>query len=277
MKRKLTLICLGVFFTPLFSFGQLWEVGVMLGGSAYSGDLTPGLIDMKQIHPAGGAIIRANLNKYITMKGNVYLGTISGDDADASVEKDRLRNLSFTSSILDIGVNCEINLLGFMPNNKHYATSPYLFAGLAVFRFDPTAYDPVSNSMVRLQPLGTEGQGTPRYNNREKYSLTQVSIPFGIGLKHSISPHWNIGLEFGWRKTFTDYLDDVSSTYVEYDYLSAFSSPLAARMSNKSLVAGATATYTSKDLRGNSSALDWYMFGGIIISYNILPPMCYKF
>jgi hypothetical protein len=272
MIKRLIVICIGVFFTPLFSFAQLWEVGVMVGGSAYSGDLTPGLIDLKQIHPAGGVLIRANITKYITVKGNVYYGNISGDDRDAPVEKNKTRNLSFRSNVLDIGTNMEINLTGFKPNNPHYTTSPYLFIGLSVFKFDPEGYDDVTNKWVRLQPLGTEGQGTARYNDRKKYDLTQVSIPFGFGLKHSISEHWNIGLEMGWRKTFTDYLDDVSTTYVEYDYLQRFSGDLAARMSNRT-----NKTFTSKDLRGNAQNMDWYMFGGIIVTYAILPPACYRF
>jgi hypothetical protein len=273
MRKILITITIGVLFTPLFAFGQLWEVGVMLGGSTYSGDLTPGLVDMKQINPAGGVIIRANINKYITIKGNVYDGTISGDDRDATSQKDKLRNLNFKSNILDIGTNLEINLTGFKPNDRHFSTSPYLFIGLSVFKFDPQAYDSASNKWVRLQPLGTEGEETPRYNDRKKYGLTQVSIPFGVGLKHNFSSRWNIGLEFGWRKTFTDYLDDVSNTYVEYDYLSRQNGPLAARMSNRS----GKLDYTSKDLRGNSATDDWYMFGGVIISYSILPPACYRF
>jgi len=266
-----------VLFTPLFVCAQFWEVGVMLGGSAYDGDLTPGLIDMKQINPAGGVIVRANISKYVTIKGNVYDGTISGDDKDATNPKNLNRNLSFTSNILDIGINCEYNLTGFVANDRHNSTSPYLFAGLAVFSFDPRAYDNVSGQWVRLQPLGTEGQNTARYNDNghNKYALTQISIPFGIGLKHNFSRNWNLGLEFGLRKTFTDYLDDVSNTYVSYDYLAAESGPLAARMSNRTL--NKDLTLTDNTLRGNPNKDDWYMFGGIIISYTFLAPICYRF
>jgi len=275
MTKKLIIICLGVFFTPLFCFSQIWEVGAMLGASTYNGDLTPGLIDTKQIHAAGGVIARVNINKYFTVKGNVYYGEISGDDKDATNPQLRQRNLNFKSNILDISVNGEINLTGFDPSKKDYKTSPYLFLGIAVFNFDPYGYDPVSNSWVRLQPLGTEGQGTPRYNIRTKYALTQISVPFGIGLKHSLSEHWNIGLEFGLRKTFTDYLDDVSSTYVDNKYLSQFSGALAARMAIGNNPANAA--FGDNVLRGDPNSNDWYMMGGIIISYNILPPYCPRF
>ena len=273
MTKKIIIACIGVLITPLFAFAQFWELGIMVGGSAYNGELTPGLIDMKQIHPAGGALVRANITKYITVKGNVYYGEISGTDADATTAKNKARNLSFRSTMLDIGANCEINLMGFVANSRIYTTSPYFFIGLSVFSFDPQAFDSVSNQWVRLQPLGTEGQGTPRYNDRQKYALTQISIPFGLGLKHNFSEHWNIGLEFGVRKTFTDYLDDISSTYVEYDYLSHFSGALAARMSNRTgnLSLG-PATY-----RGNPQTNDWYMFGGITLTYTIIMPPCYRF
>ncbi len=275
MTKKLIIICIGVLFTPLFCFSQLWEVGVMLGGSTYNGELTPGLIALNEINPAGGAIVRANINKYFTVKGNVYYGTISGDDRYATNPKSLQRNLNFKSNILDVGVNGEVNLTGFDVTKRDYHTSPYLFLGIAVFNFDPLGFDSKTNQWVRLQPLGTEGQGTPRYNVRTKYALTQISIPFGIGLKHNISEHFNLGVEFGLRKTFTDYLDDVSSTYVDNQYLSQFSGALAARMAigNNSM----NKDFTSTTLRGNPNTDDWYMFGGIIISYNILPAYCPHF
>jgi len=279
MAKKIFIILIGVCLAPLFTFAQLWEVGVLLGASTYSGDLTPGLIDPKQIHPDGGVLVRANINRYFTVKGNVYYGTISGNDEDATNPKDRQRNLNFKSHILDISVNGEINLLGFESNTRYYKTqyktSPYLFGGVAVFNFDPEGYDPVTNSWVRLQPLGTEGQGTTRYNDRQKYALTQISIPFGFGLKHNLSEHWNIGFEFGWRKTFTDYLDDVSNTYVPNQYLSQFSGALAARMAigNNPL----NKDYGDNVNRGNPNTDDWYMIGGITITYIILAPYCPHF
>jgi len=274
------MILTGVCFAPLFSFSQqVWEVGAMLGASTYSGTLTPGLIDPKQIHFAGGVLVRYNITRYFTIKGNVYDGTISGNDEDATNPKNRQRNLNFTSNILDVGINGEINLTGFEASSRYfktqYKTSPYLFGGVAIFHFDPEGFDPVTGQWVRLQPLGTEGQGTPRYNDRTKYALTQVSIPFGFGLKHNISEHWNLGFEFGWRKTFTGYLDDVSNTYVPNDYLSHFSGALAARMAIGNNPANLV--YGDNVDRGNPNTDDWYMFGGVTITYTILPPYCPHF
>jgi len=279
MVKNLIMICIGVFFTPLFTFAQVWEVGAFLGRSAYAGDLTPGLIDTKQIHPAGGILVRYTVSKYFTIKGNAYDGTISGDDADATNPKNVRRSLNFRSNILDVGLNGEINITGFEPTSRYYKsqykTSPYIFLGVSVFNFDPQGYDKVSGKWVRLQPLGTEGQGTPRYNDRQKYALTQIAIPFGLGFKHNLSEHWNIGLEIGFRKTFTDYLDDVSDSYIPNDYLSHFSGALAARMALGNNLANLA--YTDNTLRGNPNTDDWYMMAGITITYVILPPYCPHF
>lgn len=274
MKKGLLLYAVGVLL-PLFAHSQAWEIGGMIGGSNYSGDLSPGPVVFSETGIAAGAIVRYNVNKFFTVKANAYYGSISGSDRNATTEKNRIRNLSFWSTILDVGANAELNLTGFQNGNRKYRTSPYLFTGLSVFQFNPEAK--YQGNWVRLQPLGTEGQGTIRYNDREKYALTQVAIPIGVGLKHNFSGNWNVGLEFGMRKTFTDYLDDVSNTYVENDYLAAASGSLAAALSNRSGEMGQPHNFTSKDLRGNPTNKDWYMFGGIIISYTIRPPMCYRF
>lgn len=275
MKKTLLITTIGVLL-PLFAFCQHWEIGIMAGAANYSGDLTPGPIQVNETKPAGGALIRYNINDYWTLKANIYDGEIAGSDENATLEKNKIRNLSFRSNILDVGVQGEVNILGFESGTGKLRTSPYIFAGLSIFKFDPEGY--INGQWVRLQPLGTEGQGTIRYNDRQKYGLTQVSIPFGIGLKHNFSGYWNVGIELGWRKTFTDYLDDVSSTYVDYDYLAATNGVLAANLSNRSgELGGKRVQYTDKDLRGNPTNKDWYMFGGITLTYTIHPSMCYRF
>lgn len=278
MMKKVWTALLGVCFIPLFSNAQFWEVGILLGGSNYSGDLSPAPVMLNETHGTIGAFIRANVNKTLTIKGNVYYGAISGADANSEKKNTKLRNLSFYSTLLDIGANAEINILGFMPGKREYRTSPYAFLGLSVFKFDPQAIDPIKGEWVRLQPLGTEGQGTTRYNDRKKYALAQVSIPFGVGVKHALNDNWNIGLEIGVRKTFTDYLDDVSTTYVEYGYLETNSSPLAARMSNRTEeIAGIRKEYGPETSRGNPTNDDWYMIAGVTLSYVIMPRYCYRF
>jgi len=279
MFKKIQL--LGVLLAiPLFSFAQFWEVGLFGGISTYVGDLTPDPIEFSQMHPAYGALVRYNLNKKWTLKGNAYFGTISGSDAqDAKSDASKARNLSFKSYIYDFSGQIEWNILGIQAGYKKDRFSPYLFLGLSVFSFDPTAN--LNGEDVRLQPLGTEGQETTKYNDRQKYALTQIGIPFGVGLKFNLGNAFNIGLETGIRKTFTDYLDDVSTTYPVTGYLKRNSQGgvLAEQLSNRSVLMadGKPSIYVTDGksvARGNPDNKDWYLFSGVTVTYTFLRPAC---
>ncbi len=267
----------------------------MFGGSNYSGDLSQDPITLKETNPAGGAFLRYNINPFWTIKGNAYYGRISGDDANASSDKHRLRDLSFRSDILDIGGNIEYNIMGFEAGNRmhRHNFSPYVFAGLSVFHFNPEAFyvppgSSATGSWIALQPLGTEAQGTTYNNSQDKYNLTQISIPFGFGLKLNVFENYSVGLEVGWRKTFTDYLDDVSGLYPALGVLKTQTGSIAAeQLANKAYYYGGNggtignpaylATASNKLYRGDPTTDDWYIFAGITISYTILPSECFKF
>ncbi|MBL6962510.1 MAG: outer membrane beta-barrel protein [Bacteroidetes bacterium] len=281
--RKLLFVILLV--SPLISSSQYWEVGLFGGVSGYTGDLVQSGIDFKELHPATGAIVRYNVNQWFTVKVNGFYGTISGNDANASTFDRKARNLSFNSSLLDIGVQSEINLIGYSSPHPRYNNSPYLLFGVSVFRFNPKAE--YLGEWFNLQPLGTEGQGTTKYNDRDKYALTQLCIPLGFGWKYALSRYWNVGFEFGYRVTFTDYLDDVSKTFIESDILIAthgsvlingVSVPIADVLSNRSgEVLNERIEYGPSDDRGDPTNNDAYFFTGFTISYSILPNACYRF
>ncbi|MDQ3071685.1 MAG: DUF6089 family protein [Bacteroidota bacterium] len=274
--RKITLVTLIGVLVPLFSFCQFWEFGVMLGASSYSGDLSPTPIVLKETHFAFGGLVRANVTDRFSLKANAYYGRLSGTDENAVTQKNKIRNLSFRSNVLDIGLNAEVNFVPFEAGNPNKRTAPYGFFGVSVFKFDPEAL--FNEQWVRLQPLGTEGQGTTRFNEREKYALTQIALPFGIGLKHNLGSNWNIGFEMGWRKTFTDYIDDVSMTYVNPDYLQSESGELSNYLSNRTgEVNGTRVLFDETEQRGNATNKDWYSFGGITITYTILQGSCFTF
>lgn len=261
---------------------QKWEAGIMLGASNYSGDLSHQPIVLEETNFAYGVLLRYNWTSKYTLKANFYNGQISGSDANADSERLRNRNLHFKSHVWDFSAQVEYNILGFDITSKHERFSPYIFAGISVFNFDPQAEIEIDGEMewVRLQPLGTEGQGTTRYNDREKYALTQIAIPFGFGVKQAIGKHWVIGAEFGWRKTFTDYLDDVSTTYVERGVLERErNGELAYRLSYRTpeVLGDDAPRVTREDERGRSTTQDWYMMGGITITYTIFPRSCFRF
>jgi len=256
---------------------QTWEVGALLGTSNYSGELSPDPVQLNESQLAGGLFVRYQINKKWSVKSNIYYGSISGsDERNAKTSKNRTRNLHFRSELLEIGINGEYYLRKYDIENPRLRWAPYIFGGIAVFRFNPEAE--YNGEWMPLQPLGTEGQETALYNDRERYALTQVSIPFGMGIKKALNRNWSIGLEFGSRKTFTDYLDDISTTYVEQQVLEGARGEIAYKLSNRTgEVLGETLEYTSADQRGNSTTDDWYLFTGITISYTILPDRCFVF
>ncbi|HPD65768.1 MAG TPA: DUF6089 family protein [Bacteroidia bacterium] len=260
---------------PLLVSSQYWEAGVFGGISTYSGDLTQ-FIDLKELHPAAGVLARYNVNQWFSVKANIYHGTISGNDANSRILDKKNRNLSFRSRLLDIGVQGEINLTGYKSGHPSYQSSPYIFFGLSLFRFNPKAL--YNHQWYALQPLCTEGQGTTKYNDRKKYALTQICIPLGAGYKFAINRYWNVGFELGVRTTFTDYLDDVSKTYVESDILKSTYGELSDLLSNRTgEVLPERMEYTSADERGDPTKNDWYVFTGFTLTYSILPNACYRF
>lgn len=284
MRKIFTILLLGI---SLSGFSQKSvEVGIMLGGSNYSGELTSS--NFENIGFAGGLVGRFNLNDYITLKGNAFYGRISGADSNNADPNIKARNLSFRSELFEFSGNVEWNIFGFDPmRTKGKAFTPFLFAGLAVYKYNPKAY--FNDEWIELQPLGTEGQGTTQFQDRKKYKLTQFSIPFGGGFKWRVAPQWSIAVEYGMRYTFNDYIDDVSMTYVEPGILvqnygsledGGYSAALADRSSQavKDSRQYNALTFVGPE-RGNSKNNDWYAYGGITITYTIFGNRvkCYKF
>lgn len=253
-----------IVFTLLFlislitsSFSQKSEVGLFLGGSVYSGDLSPQLININFINPAIGGFYRYNLSRHWALRGQVYYGRIDGADSLSKNEFQKNRNLRFKSPLLEFAVLAEFNFLPFETGNKKYPFTPYVFGGISVFHFEPET--DFKGDMIGLRQLGTEGQ---RINEDHTYSSSQVSLPFGIGIKTNLSDRVGIGAEFGVRKTFTDYLDDVSGNYPDFKKMTGQSvGDIAVTLSDRSLVPG---DHSGRQ-RGSSLASDWYTFMGVTL------------
>lgn len=260
------LIILLAFALPASMFGQGLEAGLLAGFSNYAGDMTPGFTRvMGGTQAAFGAFARYGINNSFTAKFHGLYAGVSGNDAKTSDAVLQERNLHFKSTIIEFGLTAEFNLLGFTPYALSSPFSPYLFLGVGVFHYNPKAE--YQDEWVALQPLGTEGQGTSTFPERKKYGKLALNIPMGIGVKYAINDMWNIGLECGARKLFTDYIDDVSLSYPNADVLLAESGEVAAALSNRSGLAK-----TTEDLRGTSvlPKSDWYFITVLTISYNFL-------
>ena len=240
------------------------EVGFIGGVSYYLGDLNT--THFKNVLPCGGLVIRKNIDRRFSYKAELLYLNLTADDRNNSTDTIAInRGLHFKSSVYELSGQIEFNFLPYDPGNILYTWTPFVYTGVSLFHFNPQAENK-NGEWVDLQELGTEGQGTPDFPDRSKYALTQVAIPMGGGLKIAVNPSFNIILEYGIRKTFTDYLDDVSTTYPGSTILNTEygGSSDAAYMSDP------TGTHTIDEQRGNSNdKKDWYSFAGITLSFKL--------
>ena len=223
------LSCLTLF--SLSSFGQMtesssfMEAGITVGPSNFLGDLGGNMgRGTKFIKDNNFPMTKLTFGGFVTYQPNelfgfrlaLNFGSLEGDDAiiksKGGLEED--------------------------PSDVYKKLRPYVLAGIGGFHFNPEGFDPVSNQWVQLQPLHTEGQGFAEYADRKDYKLTQMNLPLGIGIKYFLNETVNLSFEIVHRNTFTDYIDDVSTNYIDpalfYNYLPTSQAALAARMANKS-------------------------------------------
>lgn len=254
-----------VIFAGFSAIAQKWEVGGMLGASNYNGDLAREIV-LKESHIAGGLFFRYNLGKYFSIKPAIQIGTISGNDKN--FEENKYRNLSFRSNISEISTVMEFNFRPFGARVRTENFTPYVQFGIAGFRFNPKAE--FNGDEFALRNLHTEGQ-------TKAYKPVQIAIPFGMGLKWAINNNLTFGFEFVYRKTFTDYLDDVSKNYPDLTVQAKTYGPVSAALSDRSgEVEGVTSPRsTQNDMRGDPALKDWYVFSMFSFSYRFTPIICW--
>jgi hypothetical protein len=252
---------------------QEYEFRFYIGANYYQGDLSP-LNSRFSFSPGRlglATMLGTKLNNTFRLNVKFMIGQIGGEDADATLDNRKQRNLSFDSPLYEVGINTEISFNSFIKQLDKYGINIYYTTGVNVFKFSPKTSIRLPSGkyeLIDLQPLGTEGQGLAGY--KDKYRLIQINIPLGIGIKFQLFDNVELGFEFVPRLTFTDYLDDVSDVYISYDDLIAANRPLAAQLANRTgeyLGTGPVNTPTGS-LRGNPEDNDWYFFGSTFISYN---------
>jgi len=266
MTKQLIITTLLALAFPFILSSQHLEFGIMGGTSHYLGDLSPkaNRFSTGKTHLMGGAFLKYNINNFVAVRLGGNYGKLSADDAKSNIESRRIRNLSFESKLIEGSLIAEFNIFGYQPYNLARPFSPYIFAGVAFFNFKPKA--DLGGDTFELQPLGTEGQGLAEFPDRKFYQLTQFSIPLGVGVKYALTDQLNIGLEIGVRKTFTDYIDDVSSnSYVDEVLLAENRGPETVALANRS---GGLLSANAR--RGNPDNDDFYLISGITVSYNFL-------
>ena len=290
MKKHSLFILLLILLLPAFSNAQRvrarwkayrfeWSGGI--GASNFLGELggannvgTHGFKDLEftTTRPNICVGLRYKLTPFFALHSHITVGGVSGDDKLTNEYFRKNRNLNFRTTIYEINCNFEASLLAQKEGGLYklrgirrsstYEVSAYAFAGIGLFHFNPKGK--IDGKWVALQPLGTEGQGISPARN--KYSRTQVCIPIGFGFRYFFNRHIGIGLEYGLRYTFTDYIDDVSKTYYDPQAIASAYGSQAAALSDKTLV--------KKDSnigqqRGDSRHNDSYMFAIFSIHYKI--------
>jgi hypothetical protein len=244
---------------------QSREMGVMLGISGYKGDLNPVMYNSELIRPAVGILYRRCYSNHWSFRAGISLLKIKGDDALSKDTFQLNRNLMFKSNIVEVHMGYEFNFFSYQTANPATFFTPYVFAGIAVYRFNPKAE--LNGEWYALQPLHTEGQGTQKFPDRKPYSRTSISLPFGGGFKFSIHKRLGIQIETGVRRTYTDYLDDVSKTYADAQQIRKEYGKAAGLLSDRSILKPDTGNMGRQ--RGNSTDRDWYYFTGIQLNYTL--------
>ena len=212
-----------VFFAAIFFFTtnihaqepivQEGEFGIGVGAGHYFGDLnTRAKLNRPKI--AAGIFFRKNFGNYIAARIVANYAQLGYSDTYNTHNEFMLkRNLSFNTNVWELSLRGDFNFFRFLPGDPEFNFTPYVSLGLGVFSYDPYAY--LEGQKYFLRPLGTEGQGSSLYPDRKPYSSMSICFPVGVGIKYAFNERFNIGLEITHRFTTTDYLDDVSTTYVD--------------------------------------------------------------
>jgi hypothetical protein len=223
---------IGLGLGPMFFLGDL-------GGAAGIGRTFIKDVDYPLTKLSKGLFVGVAPNEWLGFRLAVNTGVLEGNDAEApnkgGDEVTRLqRNLNFTSRMWEGYAAVEFYPSVFLEQYEDLKGKfrPYGIIGIGVYHFNPKTQDN-SGNWVALQPLHTEGQGFPEYPDRKEYKLTQAEIPMGFGFKYYLKENMFIGLEVLHRKLFTDYVDDVSTNYIDPIYFDKYLSPANAALAKQ--------------------------------------------
>jgi hypothetical protein len=233
------------------------EFGISGGVSYYNGELNPGR-PFTLVQPAFGLFYRLNLNSRIAWQLHGNRGKVKGDDAVSNFFPNR--NLNFDSPVTEIGAQFEVNFLDYFIGSVRHRITPYVFGGAGIFMFKPSGN--INGTKYELQPLATEGQGLA--GRPKGYKQTSISFPFGLGVKFSLNQYVGIGFEWGERKTTTDYLDDISTTYY-----ADLAGKTPEEVTPAELASDPSLNHEAGMQRGNSKNKDWYSFALLSVSVKI--------
>ncbi|HQU56198.1 MAG TPA: DUF6089 family protein [Chitinophagaceae bacterium] len=281
MKKAIRIsLVLAAFITGILSVQaqdaivQEGEFGIGIGAGHYFGDLnTRAKLNRPKI--AATVFFRKNLGNYIAVRLGASFAQLGYSDKYNSFNKQMFtRNLSFNSRVWELTLQGDFNFFRFMPGDPQYSFTPYITLGGGVFSYDPYAY--LQGEKIQLRPLNTEGQGSSLYPDRKPYSSIAICIPFGGGIKYALNDRINIGFEVLHRFTNTDYLDDVSKTYVDPAVFPSNpdgSTSNALLLSDRSYELGTPIGIPGRQ-RGNSKQKDQFVTAMFHVTFNLQSYKC---
>lgn len=273
--KKIVLV-LGLLWQTLSGSAQVFyestEYGFLGGAATYFGDLNPNY-GLKFIRPAAGAFVRYHFNPYISLRGAANYTQVGYDDKFSTNEFQQIRNLNFKSNILEASLMAEFNFFWFSTGDPKHRFTPYLALGVGAFYYEP--YTRLNDQRQNLRPLGTEGQNHAEFSDR-KYNPYSICLPVGAGIKYWIGPGVNFGLELINRFTFTDYIDDVSTTYVGLDRFTNNPNNLtaAAQLQDRSIPGVEGKLGTAGKQRGDAASKDQYFMIQCSLSFQLKTYKC---
>ncbi|MDB4060476.1 DUF6089 family protein [Vicingaceae bacterium] len=255
------------------------DFGVNLGGANYVGDVggsqsksQPWLLDMNlsRTRYSFGGFYRYNFTRNIAAKVSLNYARISGADSLSGIASQRARNLSFRTDIIEAQITAEYYFFTRKNINRASYTridfGSYAFAGAGVALFYP--YAELDNKWYSLRPLQTEGVDN-------SYDEMTIVVPLGIGAHLTFNKKLRVGIELGYRFTFTDYLDDISTRYADEADLPFLESVALANRSDEAYFRGDPelpniGSFQAGKTRGNPEYNDGYFLGQISVSYTIV-------
>jgi len=248
-----------------------------LGGANQVGTHLLKDYDLKATRPLISVGGRYRPHRRYAFKAMLEMAVVAGKDSYTKDIYRQNRNLSFSSPIIELSAQAEYYFIGEKRTNlyrisgvkgkKKRKYTMYAFTGIGAFFYNPTAkYD---GKRYSLRKYHTEGQGLP--GGAKKYSNFNMCIPIGLGYNYLIDRRWSLGAEIGFRKTFTDYIDDVSGTYYDKTLLQQNYGDIAVALADPSLGTIPTATMPNGDgtgaQRGETKYKDAYVFLEFNVNY----------
>lgn len=218
MKIRILTVLLGMLLANYgeaqqrYDYVQQGEFGFTAGAAHYFGDLNT-RAGLNRPKPALGLFFRKQFGNYVGLRVGAHYAQLGYSDIYSKNEYQKTRNLSFNSNIWEVALQGDFNFFQFVPGDPDHLFTPYVTIGAGIFTYDPYAY--LDGKKEFLRPLGTEGQ-VAGYQGRKQYNTMAFCFPLGAGLKYNINNKMNLSFEISQRFTTTDYLDDVSTTYVGY-------------------------------------------------------------